>query len=164
MIGTMQTLGDMCTFINGGAWNESEYVLTGIPVLKVSNIRGRSVDKSNLSFLPETSLAKYSRHALQEDDLVIATVGSHQTLVNSAAGRSISIKSDAVGFLLNQNAVCIRTKDPLVLDQKYLTYLGGEEKFKNYIQSRGRGAANQMRIAVGEIKGYAPLLSHRTFS
>lgn len=152
------TLDDLCTFINGGAWSENEYVTSGHPVLKVSNIKGTSVDTDNLSFLSDASLKKYEKNILQVYDLVIATVGSHQGLIQSAAGRTIIIRKDIAGFLLNQNAVCLRTKKPELLDQKYLGYLGESEHFKNYIQVRGRGAANQMRIAVGEIKKYSPKL------
>ena len=41
-----------------------------------------------------------------------------------------------------------------MLDQRYLGYLAASAPFKHYIQSRGKGAANQMRIAIGAIKEY----------
>ncbi len=152
------SLDDLCIFVNGGAWSESEYVSSGHPVLKVSNIKGSSVDVDNLSYLSDEGLKKYERNVLQENDLVIATVGSHQGLIQSAAGRTIVIKKNVAAYLLNQNAVCLRTKRPDLLDQRYLGYMGESELFKNYIQVRGRGAANQMRIAVGEIKKFIPIL------
>jgi|GEM_PF-2930587 len=37
-----QKLEVYCEFINGGAWNESEYTDSGIPVLKVSNIKNQT--------------------------------------------------------------------------------------------------------------------------
>ena len=55
---------------------------------------------------------------------------------------------------MNQNAVCVRTKNLDVLDQRYLGYLCKERNFMHYIQNKGRGAANQMRIAIGAIKEY----------
>lgn len=152
------SLDDLCMFVNGGAWSESEYVPSGHPVLKVSNIKGSSVDVDNLSYISDEGLKKYERNVLQENDLVIATVGSHQGLIQSAAGRTIVIRKNVAGYLLNQNAVCLRTKRPDFLDQRYLGYMGESELFKNYIQVRGRGAANQMRIAVGEIKKFIPIL------
>lgn len=87
-------------------------------------------------------------------DVVIATVGSHPNRVESAAGRSIIVNSLVDGFYLNQNAVCLKTKDSEVLDQRYLGYLCKERTFVHYIQNKGRGAANQMRIAIGAIKAY----------
>lgn len=147
-------LGDLCDFINGGAWSDKEYVSTGIPVLKVSNFKPSGFLLEDVSRLPNSSLEKYKKHLLQKGDMVIATVGSHPNLVNSAAGRSCVITDEVTGYLLNQNAVCVRTLDSEVLDQKYLTYLGKSFYFQHYIQSRGKGAANQMRIAISAIKEY----------
>lgn len=151
----MPILDECCDFINGGAWSDKEYVEKGIPVLKVSNMQRGGIDYSNLDCIPEKSLVKYARHRLRKDDLVIATVGSHPSLVNSAAGRAIIIPRSAEGYLLNQNAVCVRSKDSDTLNQKYLAYIGKTDFFQHYIQQRGKGAANQMRIAIGEIKGYS---------
>lgn len=32
-------LGEICDFINGGAWSDKEYVNEGLPVLKVTNCK-----------------------------------------------------------------------------------------------------------------------------
>ena len=147
-------LDEICDFVNGGAWNQSEYTENGIPVLKVSNFNANSFSIENISYLSKKASNKYKKHVLKKNDLVIATVGSHQSLVNSAAGRTITINQDISGFYLNQNAVFLRSKNHEILDQIYLTYLGESESFRNYIQVRGKGAANQMRIAIGDIKSY----------
>jgi type I restriction enzyme, S subunit len=147
-------LEEVCDFINGGAWSQDEYSDSGIPVLKVSNLQRDSIDFTDIDFLPVESLSKYSKNQLLESDLVIATVGSHPGMVNSAAGRAVTIPKAAEGYLLNQNAVCVRTADPKILSQRYLDYIGKTHPFQHYIQQRGKGAANQMRIAIEAIKDY----------
>lgn len=153
-LNSSETLGSLCHFINGGAWNESEYVEQGVPVLKVSNFRNNEYSLDDISYLSEKGSKKYSRNRVELNDFVIATVGSHPNLVNSAAGKTIAITKKVVGYLLNQNAVVLRTKNPRTLDQKYLTYLGETDGFRHYIQVRGKGAASQMRIAIGDIKSF----------
>lgn len=148
------TLDEVCDFINGGAWSEDEYSSSGIPVLRVSNLQKDSIDFANIAFIPIGSLSKYSRNKLFENDLVIATVGSHPGLINSAAGRAVIIPKAAEGYLLNQNAVCIRASNHQLLDQHYLAYFGKTHSFQHYIQQRGKGAANQMRIAIEAIKAF----------
>ena len=59
---SVSSLDDLCMFINGGAWSESEYVSFGHPVLKVSNIKGSSVDVGNLSYLSDKGLKKYEKN------------------------------------------------------------------------------------------------------
>lgn len=145
--------GDYTEFINGGSWSQGEYSSSGIPVVKVTNLIDGSVDVSDLSFLPKSSLHKYKKHLLKKDDLVLTTVGSHPNQVSSAAGRAIIIPAKAEGFLLNQNAVCIRSASA-ILDQKFLGYTGKSLPFQGYIKSIARGAANQVRIAIGLIKEF----------
>lgn len=147
-------LGDIADFINGGAWSDKEYTETGIPVVKVTNLKNGSVDLNEVNYIPESSLDKYGRHLLRKGDLVIATVGSHPNLIASAAGRATIIPAIAEGTLLNQNALCIRTCSEN-LHQGYLGYLGKSDLFQGYVKSVGRGAANQVRIALGLIKEFS---------
>lgn len=151
----MIKLGDICEFINGGAWSDKEYVPDGIPVLKVSNCKPSGFSIDDINYLPTSASKKYDKNRLQKGDVIIATVGSHPNLKDSAAGRSCIVNSLVEGYYLNQNAVCIRTFDENVLCQQYLGYLTKYYPFQQYIQVRGRGAANQMRIAISSIKEYA---------
>lgn len=148
-------LGEVCDFFNGGAWSDKEYVNKGIPVLKVTNCKSTGFQLDNLNYLSEKSREKYKKNNLIIGDVIVATVGSHPNLIESAAGRSCIVNSQVEGFYLNQNAVCIRTKDKRILSQKYLGYLCKCADFQHYIQSRGRGAANQMRIAISSIREYS---------
>lgn len=150
----MARLGDIAEFINGGAWSDKEYTETGIPVVKVTNLKNGTVDLTEVNYIPESSLDKYGRHILRKGDLVIATVGSHPNLIASAAGRATIIPSIAEGALLNQNALCLRTNSE-ILHQGYLGYLGKSDLFQGYVKSIGRGAANQVRIALGLIKEFS---------
>lgn len=147
-------LGDICEFINGGAWSDKEYVNSGLPVLKVSNCKNSGFQIEEINYLPISSKEKYKKNRLFIGDIIIATVGSHPNLIESAAGRSCVVNSLVEGFYLNQNAVCLRTMNPQILDQGYLSYICKERTFVHYIQNKGRGAANQMRIAISSIKGY----------
>lgn len=146
-------LGDIADFINGGAWSDKEYVESGIPVVKVTNLKNETVELKDLNFIPESSLDKYQKNILRKGDLVIATVGSHPNLTASAAGRATIIPEKAEGFLLNQNALCIRTKSKNI-DQCYLGCFGKSPEFQGYLRSIGRGAANQVRISIGLIKEF----------
>ena len=145
---------EVCQFINGGSWSEKEYVNYGIPVLKVSNCKNNKFQIEDINYLPFTLRQKYAKNKLSKGDVIIATVGSHPNLIESSAGRSVVVNSLVDGFYLNQNAVCLRTKNSDILDQVYLGYLCRERNFVHYIQNKGRGAANQMRIAISSIKEY----------
>lgn len=147
-------LGESCEFINGGSWTEYDYREKGIPVLKVSNFNSTGFSINEISYLEESLGHKYIKNKLQINDIVIATVGSHPSLVNSAAGRTIRINEVVENYYLNQNAICLRTIDQNVIDQRFLYFLTEIQIFRNFIQQRGKGAANQMRIPISGIKDF----------
>lgn len=147
-------LDKICNVINGGAWSQGEYVSSGVKVIKVSNLVNDGIDEASLSFLPFEALSTYEKNILKAYDLVVTTVGSHPQLKASAAGRGFIIPTNFEGALLNQNTVCIRTKDENILHSRYLGYIGRSDDFRNYIQQTGRGAANQMRIPISNLKSF----------
>ncbi|TKG32470.1 restriction endonuclease subunit S [Vibrio breoganii] len=150
---TKVKLGDVANFINGGAWNQSEYTETGVPVVRVSDIHNATVDLSDCKYLPTTAIEKYAKNKLEKGDLVICTVGSHATQPNSVVGRPGIIPASCQGALLNQNAVCIRPKVELI-DKVWLGYLARSQEMKDYIIAHARGSASQVRMAISALKNF----------
>lgn len=148
---THTTLETVVDFMNGGAWNQSEYTDTGIPVVRVSDIHDETVQLDDCKYVAPSSLEKYRKHLLQTGDVVVATVGSHPTQPGSVVGRAAKVPVDANGTLLNQNAVRLR---PLKggIDPTYLRYLAVSQYFRNYIIAHARGSANQVRMAISLLK------------
>lgn len=153
-MGAVVKLGEVTEFINGGAWNQSAYSETGIPVVRVSDIHNFTVDLGNCKYLPESALEKYAKNLLREGDLVICTVGSHPTQPNSVVGRPGIMPKQCHGALLNQNAVCIRPSTDK-LDRVWLGYLARSQAMKDYIIAHARGSASQVRVAIGGLKDYS---------
>jgi type I restriction enzyme S subunit len=147
-------LGKVCDFINGGAWSDSEYVDSGIHVVKVTNMEDSTIVAGNDNYLPVSKYEKYKQHELRRGDVVVATVGSHPTQPGSVVGRTARIPKEYSGSFLNQNSVCLRTNRQDLLNQQYLFYLSKTVLFKHHIESRARGSANQVRMALGELKKF----------
>lgn len=148
-------LADVFDFINGGAWSESEYDVSGIHVVKVTNmVNGDIVRRDDDNYLPESKYEQYVKHKLKEKDIVVATVGSHPTQQGSVVGRTSLISNDISGSFLNQNAVCLRVKRPDLVCPRYFYYITKTVLFKHHIESRARGSANQVRMALGELKKF----------
>jgi|GEM_PF-2063654 len=156
MASTKALLGDVVDFINGGAWPQTDYVEKGIGVVRVSDIK-QEIDITNLKFVPFGHTIKYVKQILKENDVIICTVGSHPDVQTSVVGRTTKVRKYAEGFLLNQNAVCLRSKSPL-LDQEWLYYLSKSRNLKHFIESNARGTASQVRISIERLKNFELLL------
>jgi type I restriction enzyme S subunit len=146
-------LDDVANFVNGGAWNQSEYTEKGIPVVRVSDIHHATVDLSQCKYLPHSAIEKYAKNRLEAGDLVICTVGSHATQPNSVVGRPGIIPAHCRGTLLNQNAVCIRPKNNQI-NKLWLGYLARSQKMKDHIIAHARGSASQVRVAISALKDF----------
>jgi type I restriction enzyme S subunit len=153
----LKKLGEVADFTNGGAWTPDEYVESGIPVVRVSDIQNETINLQQCKYLLPESISKYKKHTLFQGDLVIATVGSHPTQPGSVVGRPGIVPQYVQGALLNQNAVRI-APDNNYLDKKYLAYLGKSQFFRNYIIRHARGSANQVRMSIGLLKEMEVLL------
>lgn len=147
-------LSDVCELINGGAWSDQEYADAGIPVVKVSNMSGGGITADNMSYIPWSSFEIYKKHQIYCQDLIVSTVGSHPTQPGSVVGKTAIIPKHLDGALLNQNAVCIRVVRKDLLCPKFLIYVSKTIFFKHHIESRARGSANQVRMALGELKKF----------
>ena len=148
---TQTTLGDVADFANGGAWGQDEYVDCGVPVVRVSDVNGDTLNLDDCKFLDVKSLARYGKHQLEAGDLIICTVGSHLTQPASAVGRGVIVPRFAQGALLNQNAVRVRPSTSYV-DAGWLGFLGRSRQFHEYILSCAQGAASQVRMPIGALK------------
>jgi type I restriction enzyme S subunit len=145
------TLGEVADFTNGGAWNQTEYVDRGIPVVRVSDIDDETVHLKGCKYLSPSSRDKYHKHLLHTGDVVVATVGSHPTQPGSVVGRAAKVPASASGSLLNQNAVCLRPLNGRI-EANYLRYLAVSQYFRNFIIAHSRGSANQVRMAISSLR------------
>lgn len=155
---TVYTLDEIIEITNGGSWTEAEYSDSekDIYVVKVTNmVNGSIAETSNDSYLPESLFNKYKNHQLKFGDVCIATVGSHPSQQGSVVGRTIKVQDIYSGSFLNQNAAILRPKDGNILSNNFFYYLTKTIFFKHHVESRARGSANQVRMAIGELKKFS---------
>ncbi len=145
-------LGDRIRTLKGYAFKSSWYSLTGVPIVKVSDLTTDSIDTSALTCIPQTIAAGYSRYALRTGDVIIQTVGSWPNNPRSVVGKVIQVPPAASGALLNQNAV--KLEPDTKLDKTYLFYLLKTDAFKRYIVGCAQGAASQASITLEAIRGF----------
>lgn len=148
-------LSEVCTFVNGGPWSDQEYVESGIHVVKVTNMVNGRIKAGKDNYLPYSKYDRYKKHQLRAGDLIVATVGSHPTQPDSVVGRTAVVTEEFDGSFLNQNAVCIRVIRSDLVEPNFLAYLSKTVLFRHHIESRARGSANQVRMALGELKKFS---------
>ena len=144
-------LGSYIDILSGYAFKSSDFIETGVPVIKIKNITPPSVTLEDLSFVSEEIAEQQSKFLLEPDDVLIALTGSHINQMASVVGRVARVKYN-IPSLLNQRVGKITILNPAKANIDYIYYYLSQDSVKINLASKAGGAANQANISPTDIK------------
>jgi len=135
-------LGDVCRVIPGYAFKSSDWQNSGIPVVKIKNIRDDStVDLSETDCVAESLLSqKLQKFVLKNGDILVAMTGA-------TAGKVGKVRTDRP-ILLNQRVAKI---SPVEADHEFIWALVSSEEYQQKFFQLADGAA-QPNMSGGQIE------------
>jgi type I restriction enzyme S subunit len=143
-------LGDVAKVISGYAFKSKDFIGSGIPVIKITNIKHEYVSFEDTSFLPENFLSIDKKYHVSENDLLISLTGSHISQPNSVVGR-VARYNHKFTALLNQRAGKIMVSEKKA-NPKFLYYFLRQPKVMHDLALNAGGAANQANISPSNIE------------
>ena len=150
----VKNFGDLVNYTKGYAFKSSEYVNSGVRVIRVSDTTYDSIKDDGAVFISEGSANSYAKWCLRENDLIFSTVGSKPPMYDSLVGKVILVPHEYSGSLLNQNAVLIRANKYSKGFQKLLLNHFRTDRYIRYIEMIFRGNANQASITLANLFEY----------
>lgn len=125
-------LGNVCSIIPGYAFKSTTWQQSGIPVVKIKNIKGdNSVDLSEIDCVPETLLTpKLQKFVLKDGDILVAMTGA-------TAGKVGKVRTDRP-ILLNQRVAKIA---PIEADHEFIWSVVSSEEYQKTFFHLADGAA-----------------------
>ncbi len=136
-------LGDVVTFTGGFSFKSSEWKATGVPVIKIANVRDGKVTLDGCSFVDEASAKESDAYKVQKDDLLMTLTG----------------EIGAMGFYkenfearLNQRLCKVSVKNSDELSLQYVHYFLTSPTVRQVMWQMSKGAA-QANISVKDIAG-----------
>lgn len=150
-----EELGSLVAHKKGFAFKSKDYISAGVPVVRVSNFTWDSISTDDLRFVAHDVAISNKMVRLNEDDVVIATVGSWPQNPASIVGKVVRVPRELSGALLNQNTVRLRVVDEDLVNQKYLYISLKTKDFSEYLISKAQGSANQASITLSDIFSYS---------
>ena len=123
-------LGDFSSMIKGNAFKSEEFLTSGFPILKVSDLENRCINTSNLVYTTQNS--NYNKFLVIKNDILLVVTGS-------STGK-LAMNTSKMEFYLNQNSVVLRA-DPSVVEQKFLFHLLLSDEFQKCITNASSGSA-----------------------
>lgn len=129
---TYKRLGDICEILNGFAFKSSEYVPSGIRVIRITNVQKGIIVDNAPKFYPEKYANILSNFILREGDLLMSLTGN--------VGRVGILPKEMLPAALNQRVACLRLKDRTV-SKEFLYFLLNSNNFEELCIKNSTGAA-----------------------
>ncbi|WP_443739004.1 restriction endonuclease subunit S [Treponema sp.] len=145
-------LGDFIDILSGYAFKTTEFIDSGIPVIKIKNVNPPIVTQEDVSFVSEETSEKCSKFILNYNDVLIAMTGSHINQINSVVGRVARVKYYNK-TLLNQRVGKLLITDKEHCDFDFVYHFLSQFETKVKLANIAGGAANQANISPNDIKG-----------
>ena len=140
----------------GVAFKADDFSQEGIPVVKASDIKDRSI-RGTSTCISGRFLAIHSKAILRAGDIVLSTVGSHPDVKASAVGQIAKVPSKFSGALLNQNTVIFDVADKQVV-REYLFFVLQTSGYRDHLDINAHGTANQVSLNVSDMLDFPFLL------
>lgn len=146
-------LSEMVKLQGGFAYPSQEFRDSGIPVLKIANIKTNGVDTSGTAYVSEALAAKTSQFLVKNGDILISMTGSWQNQPNSMVGRISRYRGLSDQYLINQRVGRFLIKDRDKLDTRYLYYVLSDPNYQEELVAIASGSANQANISAKQVEG-----------
>ena len=119
--------------VQGGyAFKSSEYTESGIPIVRIGDLKNNTVDIENCVKVSNSYLDTCKNFIIKDNELLIAMTGA-------TVGKVAFVKNFKTHLLLNQRVgkfIC----DSAKIDSKYLYYVTSAQEFYNEVQILATGA------------------------
>ncbi len=145
-------LGALASVQGGFAFKSTDFKDSGVPVLKIKNVRLREVDTTEPAYVDGSVAKAAARYLCKTGDLLISMTGSGPQAPNSVVGRVARFIGASDQFLINQRVGRILVKASDKLDQRYLFYVLAQDETLWKLVSIATGSANQANISAAQIE------------
>jgi type I restriction enzyme S subunit len=126
-------LGEVAAVRSGYAFKSSDWKESGIPVVKIANVKGGRLDMAGCSFVAEATAAQSGDFQLSTGDILIAMTGY--------IGEVARVRRSDLPCVLNQRVGKFSVRDKNRLDPDFLyTFLAWTET-RQFIEALGYGSA-----------------------
>jgi type I restriction enzyme S subunit len=141
------TVGEFATVQGGYAFKSQDFISdSGIPVLKIKNIRNGFVDYGDTSFISAEIADGANKWSTKDGDILVSMTGSGPNAPDSLVGRIAKVwRGDPPAFI-NQRVGRIVLKEPNRIDPDFIYYVLSQKVTQEFLVLNSTGSANQVNI------------------
>lgn len=147
------TIGDYCEIKNGYAFKSKDFCASGVPVIKIKNVKPNHIVESEFSYIPEDIALKKSKWIIRKGDVLLTMSGNRADgSPESWVGKAALFTLDGM-YLLNQRVASIRSRRN-ELDTEYMGYYLSSWESQLYFIKHSNSSGGQANISPDTVKQY----------
>lgn len=140
------TLGELCDIKNGYAFKSSDFSGSGIPVIKIKNVKPNKILLNDLSYVPESLAIEKRKWQIEQGTVLLTMTGNRADgSPDSWVGKAAIFQEEGC-YLLNQRVAAIipKTAD---IDNDFLGYVLSSWETQVYLIKRANSSGGQANIS-----------------
>ena len=135
-------LGEFIKIKNGFAFKSSEYVNSGLKIIRIKNVQKGFIQDDNPVFVDKNRRKEFEQYVLKEGDILISMTGN--------PGRVGVLKKNHIPALLNQRVGKIEIINTLIL-KEFIFHILNTDYFENSVVGLSQGIA-QLNVSSSQIE------------
>ena len=144
-------VGDLFDLEPGFAFKSKDFIDTGVPVLKIKNVKANAVSLHDLSYVEYKFLKTRSNKMARKGDLLITMSGNrHDGTKETWVGKVAEFRHDG-NYLINQRVGALRLKPDAVADIRCCGYFLSSDPFQHGFIAVATSSGGQANLSPAQI-------------
>ena len=149
-------VGDLFELVTGYAFKSQEFKATGVPVIKIKNVKAGGFSKQEFSYVDKKYLSERANKVAQKDDLLISMSGNrHDGSPETWVGKVCHFGEDR-HYLINQRVGALRLKKNRPADVRFFAFLLSGMPYQQTFIAIATSSGGQANLSPAQILG-API-------
>ena len=148
---TTYKLGEIFNLINGHAFKGNEFKGSGVPVLKIKNVKPNKVLLDDLAYVDEAVANKKPDKQVLSGDILITMSGNRMDGSKDTWVGKVAYFDLPGRYMLNQRVGILRPKEGISVDLRCCSYFLSSDVYQNFFISVATSSGGQANLSPAQI-------------
>ncbi|WP_417851098.1 restriction endonuclease subunit S [Thalassoglobus sp.] len=150
---TPYCVGDLFDLVPGFAFKSREFVASGVPVLKIKNVKANQLLFDDVSYVDPAYLNTKPQFVVRDGDLLISMTGNRHDGTPSTWVGKIAQYRGTQPYLVNQRVGILRPKNGVELNRRFCSYLLSSSTYQDLFIAIATSSGGQANLSPAQIYG-----------
>lgn len=145
------TVGDVFDLVNGYAFKSADFINSGVPVIKIKNVKAGEFSEHEFSYVTEDFLRTRANKLAKFGDLLISMSGNrHDGSPETWVGKVAQFRKTG-SYFINQRVGALRVKEGARVDSRFASYVLSSFPYQELFIAIATSSGGQANLSPAQI-------------